>query len=113
VDSSATTEFECGDGNNCTVIIRISGGVVGGGSSKEAEHIKLKAQLISASGNPTGATKSITPHKGNGGSTEYTLTLDGCGKVRLTAEFEETINSNNPAGIQTKFSVRIVSYSCS
>ncbi|MEL6810934.1 MAG: hypothetical protein AAFP76_06325 [Bacteroidota bacterium] len=111
-DSKATAEFVCGEGSKCTIKVRISSSIVGG-SPITGERIKLSAQRLSDSGRPTGAISSITPHTGNAGTKEYTLTLDGCGKVRLTASFEETTHVDNPSGIQNKFRIRISSYSCS
>jgi hypothetical protein len=111
-DSRATAEFVCGDGSACTITVRISGSIVGG-SSVSGEQIKLKAQRLSSSGLPMGNASVITPHTSDSGTKEYTLTLNGCGNVRLTAEFEETISASNPAGIQNKFSVQITNYSCS
>lgn len=107
-DSKATAKFKCGDGDKCTIVVRISGQVAGGAAGKEYERMKLKAELVGRL-----SSDSITPHKGNGGSKAYTLSLNGCGDVKLTAEFDETINASNPEGIQTRFSVQIVSYGCS
>jgi hypothetical protein len=106
-DSKAITEFICGDGSKCTVKIRI-----GATSGKATERIKLKAELLRTSGG-VADTDSITPHIGSTVSKEYTLVLDGCGKVRLTAEFEETVTADNPEGIQTRFTLHVHSFSCS
>ncbi len=111
VDSEASTEFNCGDGNKCTVKVRISSAIVGG-TGKYDEKIKLGGVRYNSSGIPVDNSSTYT-HRGNGGTEEYTLVFDGCGNVKITAEFEENITSSNPSGIQTKFSIRIISYSCS
>jgi hypothetical protein len=111
-DSRATVDFNCGDGSSCVITVRISGNVVGG-ATVDNERIKIKAERISASGGTVpGSVTPVQTHTSSSGSKAYTLTLNGCGPVRVTAEFEETVTANNPEGIQNKFNVQIMSYGC-
>lgn len=111
-DSRATVDFNCGDGSSCIVKVRISGNIVGG-ASVDDERINIKAERLSVSGGTVpGSETTIQTHTSNSGTKEYTLTLNGCDIVRVTAEFEETVTMNNPEGIQNKFDIRISSYSC-
>jgi hypothetical protein len=111
-DSKATVDFNCGDGSSCVVKVQVSGNLAGG-AMVDDEQINIKAERLSASGSSiAGSMTPVQTHSSNSGFKEYILTLNGCGIVRVTAEFEETVTANNPEGGQNTFNVQIRSYSC-
>lgn len=112
-NSRATTEFDCGaQVGDCVVKMDVNA-LRGTGSGRHARHERLVLTLekLNDAGQPTG-TRDEQAHPGNGRNETYTLRVPGCGKVRLTISFSETVNVENPAGIQTEFESRIDEYGC-
>jgi len=111
VNSKAVTKFKCGDKKgDCVVKV-----VVGAGSTAASapfESLVLTLEKINAQGKRVG-TAAVAKQKGNKAAEIHTLKVKGCGDVRLTVSFEETVNAKNPAGINTRFNMHISEYGCS
>lgn len=99
-DSKATTIFNCGDGDRCKITMTVS---AGGGYAEE--QLRVKANILKDNGDTLRGYYDAFVHPGNKGGTTYTLNLEKCGKVKLTATFEEKITEKNKPGITALFTI--------